>query len=344
MDAFHVGAAGDQPDDQMFEAITAHLTDLDTSPIDPPAEQTEADEPAEPPAAPETPAPAPTTDYDRQRPPAPAPEPAPQLAPSPAAQSAPTATAAPRRPRPQAPPAPDYWGRHGLVAVYWIAILTGAIGQVIFFGSLFDLGIGGYIAAAIIATTAETVMVSAGDTALHLRSRGRRRPQWVPFLLISVIAATAASGMNLGHWWGENISMAVLFGGIAFLGYLLHVVHGFGEGTEYLAEKAKYDAAVAELKAAERAEIEQANREQQRQRRAAELAAATTKPTPAPAKTSKPDKPKSRGKRKFDREVAHRELGEEFWTLGPAEINRRMADAGYEPVNPTTIRRWRKKD
>lgn len=326
MDAFHVGAAGDQPDDQMFEAITAHLTDLDTSPIDPPDEP---EAPAEPPA--------PAPDYDRQRPPASEPTP----------QPAPTATvmaSRPRRKEPKEPTAPDYWGRHGLVAVYWIAILTGAIGQVIFFGSLFDLGIGGYIAAAIIATTAETVMVSAGDTALHLRAEGRRGTQWAPFLVISVIAATAASGMNLGHWWHENVSMAVLFGGIAFLGYLLHVVHGFGEGTQYLAEKAKYDAAVAELEAAERAEIEQAHREQQRQRRAAELAAATAEPAPAPVKTSKPDKPKARGRRKFDREVAHRELGEEFWTLGPAEINRRMTDAGYEPVNPTTIRRWRKKD
>jgi hypothetical protein len=246
------------------------------------------------------------------------------------------------------PDAPDYWGRHGLVAVYWIAILTGAIGQVIFFGSLFKLGIWGYFAAAIIATTAETVMVSSGDTALHLRAEGRRKAQWMPFILIAFVAATAASGMNLSHWMKVNPSMAVIFGGIAFLGFLLHVVHGVGEGTQYLAEKKKYDQAVAEQEAEQRAEIEQArleHREQQRQHRLAEQAAAkqaatqvATVEAPAAASPAKKANPKPSAK-KLDAETARR-WSEQHEHPGPSAVRRHFADQGWEVPAISTLRSW----
>src|SRR5699024_8160324 len=124
-------------------------------------------------------------------------------------------------------------------------ILTGAIGQVVFFGSLFGLGVWGFVAAGVIATTAETVMVSAGDAALKHRvedSDNTRR--WLPFLLVSFAAAAAASGMNLSHFWHINISLAVLFGGVSLLGYLLHILDGFVKGSGYLDRKQAYDEAV----------------------------------------------------------------------------------------------------
>lgn len=290
MDISGIGAADDPDDDsRMFEAITAEL-DIDAAAIarDVAAEQATETPPAvsEPtsdrstaPAAPPEPEPAPAPQSTRQ----PATAPIPPVA----AVGGPMIGPPPRLPR--LPSAPDYWGRHGLVAVYWIAILTGAIGQVIFFGELFDLGMWGYVAAAIIATTAETVMVSSGDTALHLRAEGRRKAQWLPFLLIAFLAAIAASGMNLSHWWAKNPSMAIIFGGIAFLGFVLHVVHGTGAGTQYLAEKRRYDAVVAEFEAEQRAAAEQARRERERQRRQVEQAARkpiapTRRVVPGPAK------------------------------------------------------------
>ncbi|WP_027936312.1 hypothetical protein [Amycolatopsis sp. ATCC 39116] len=294
MDA--IGAHAPGPDEQFHQIVAG----LDSAEIERAATAPEA--PAHHPAhPPTTPPPAPAPNADQERTAGPAPTPAHAAVPVPV-QIAPPAPLPQPRPRlPQAPTAPEYWGQRGLVAVYWIAILTGAIGQVIFFGDLFHLGWAGYLAATIIATTAETVMVSSGDTALDLRAKGRRKPQWVPFLLIAFAAAAAASGMNLTHWWAKNPSMAIIFGGIAFLGFLLHVVHGFGEGTEYLAEKKKYDKAIAELEAKQQAEIERARQQQARiekeqelQRRKPEQPATPPPPTPRASSRTTPGPAKSR--------------------------------------------------
>lgn len=381
MDAVHLGAADDQPDDaRMFKAITAQLTDLNTTPItdtdrdvdtdrdssgDPirrtsPAEQTTQAEPAPPAAIAETeptsktplPVPAPTPDQGRAA--APSPSPPPPAAPPPVPVVQPAPVFQPRGLH--KPDAPDYWGRHGLVAVYWIAILTGALGQVIFFGDLFNMGWPGYVAALVIATTAETVMVSSGDNALDLRTKNRRHAQWVPFLVIAFIAATAASGMNLTHWWQKNPSMAIIFGGIAFLGFVLHVVHGFGEGTQYRTEKAEYDRKVAELEAEQRAEFDKARREQERRQRQAEQATfqATAPAEPArPAtatttRTATPTKPQTASKTPAKKPAGTKVSRDEVlaWALRqdelpiPSEVLRHFEPTGRPLPTDRAVRNW----
>src|SRR5690606_9448841 len=190
----------------------------------------------------------------------------PTPAPVPVVTSTTTAPTQERQPKPERQPlkpptAPNFWGSNALEAVYWIAILTGAIGQVIFFGGLFDLGWPGYVAAAIIATTAETIMISAGDTALKFFTSGVPGRRWWIFLAVSIVAALTAAALNVTHWLDKNVSMAVLFGGIALLGYILHVTDGFVRAIAYREAKAAYEAEV-----------------QRREAEAAKAAAATTTP------------------------------------------------------------------
>src|SRR5690606_32848234 len=92
------------------------------------------------------------------------------------------------------------------------------------------------------ATTAETIMISAGDTALKFFTDGFPGKRWWIFLAVSIAAALTAAALNVTHWWGENRSMAVLFGGIAMLGYILHVTDGFVRAIGYREAKAAYEA------------------------------------------------------------------------------------------------------
>lgn len=170
----------------------------------------------------------------------------------------------------QEPLPPNYWGARLLSAVYWIAILTGAGGQTAGFGAIFKIGAIGYAGAAVIATTAETIMIAAGDTALKLRAQGAPARQWVPFMLFAFAGATAAAGMNVWHFAGIRVEMAVLLGGISFLGFLLHFCKGFIDSTNYRQAKREYDQRVAELREREAAEAKQQRQQQEaRQRREA---------------------------------------------------------------------------
>src|SRR5690606_30606338 len=266
----------------------------------------------------------------RPEPPAPSPAPVevfrpekPTPAPEPVSTS--TTTPPPTRPAPQPKPepqrqplkpptAPTFWGSRALEAVYWIAILTGAIGQVIFFGGLFDLGWAGYVAAAIIATTAETIMISAGDTALKFFTDGFPGKRWWIFLAVSI-------------------------GGIAMLGYILHVTDGFVRAIAYREAKAAYEAEV-----------------QRREDEAAKAAAPAPAPVPAPrtaspahaaAPKAKPaakstSRPKAKGKAKgkvANKQIAVK-LGVERRADTPAALARVLHDSGYAPSPESTIKSW----
>ncbi len=294
---------------------------------------------------------------EQPQPEPPAPSPAPAEAsrpeeptPAPAPVTTSTTTPPPTRPAPQPKPepqrqplkpptAPTFWGSRALEAVYWIAILTGAIGQVIFFGGLFNMGWPGYVAAGIIATTAETIMISAGDTALKFFTNGVPGRRWWIFLAVSIVAALTAAALNVTHWWGENVSMAVLFGGIAMLGYILHVTDGFVRAIAYREAKAAYEAEV-----------------QRREAEAAKAAAATTTPEPAPvpAKSTSPARPaapkakpaktatksKARGKGKVANKELAVKLGVERRADTPAALARVLHDAGYAPASESSVKNW----
>ncbi|GAA1983278.1 hypothetical protein [Amycolatopsis minnesotensis] len=266
-------------------------------------------------------------------------EPAPAPVPTP-----PVAVAVPARAEPVAP---NYWGRRGLIGVYWIAILTGAIGQVIFFGELFNLGLPGYFAAGIIATTAETIMVAAGDTAMDLRAKGRPVRQWVWFMAIAVTAALAASGMNLTHWWAKNPSMAVLFGGIAFLGFLLHVLHGLGEGTQYLAEKRAFDKQVTTARAEWQRQLEaEAAREAKEARAAAKTAtapAAASKPETGRVSQPKPAPRHAKASAKVTREEVLAWARRQPEVPGPAQVLAHFEAAKRELPTDRAVRNWLKE-
>ncbi|MGW5703809.1 hypothetical protein [Amycolatopsis japonica] len=338
-DATHLGPDDDPRD--VFEQLAAQLTDM-------PSQLEVADLPSPPktptpspaqakPSPPQAPAPQPKAPMAAVEVPVPLPQPAPRMEPR----------------MPVAPSAPNRWGKHGLVAVYWIAIATGAIGQVIFFGDLFGLGLAGYFAAAIIATTSETIMVSACDTALAKRDQGRAARQWVPFLLIAFTAAVTASGMNVIHWMAKNPSMAILFGGIAFLGFLLHVIHGFGDGTQYRAEKAAFDAAIAKIEAEEEAEAAEHRRLRTAAARrqmdvTAPAPAEDVKPVTRSAKAKPATKPstkpsaKSSGKSKMTKDDvlswALRQPDPE--NLTPAPVLKHFKERGYELATERAVRNW----
>lgn len=298
--------------------------------------------------------PEPTTEQPRPEPPTPSPAPVevfrpenPTPAPEPVSTS--TTTPPPTRPAPQPKPepqrqplkpptAPTFWGSRALEAVYWIAILTGAIGQVIFFGGLFNMGWPGYVAAGIIATTAETIMISAGDTALKFFTNGVPGRRWWIFLAVSIVAALTAAALNVTHWWGENVSMAVLFGGIALLGYILHVTDGFVRAIAYREAKAAYETEV-----------------QRREAEAAKAAAATTtlEPAPVPAKSTSPARPaapkakpaaktatKSKSKGKVANKALAVKLGVERRADTPAALARVLHDAGYAPASESSVKNW----
>lgn len=234
---------------------------------------------------------------------------------------------------PRKPQMPDYWGRHGLVVVYWVAILTGAVGQIAYFGASFGLGVAGYVAAAVIATTAETLMVSAGDNALHWRAIGRRSTQWVPFLVVAAISAAAASYMNVSHWWRDSTSMAVLFGGISLLGWVLHVLHGYGDGTQYLEDQARREAAEAELAAAHQS----AEPAQPAAPAAQAAAAGTAKPKPAKPVGKAPAK--RAGKPELTAAQA-RAYAQQHPGATASQVRAHFAGQGHQVPTERTVRRW----
>lgn len=287
--------------------------------------------------------------------------------PEPAAEQSETSLRTPAW-EPELPPLPElpteptfnvdkeYWGHKALVGVYWIAIATGAIGQAIFFGELFNAGIVGYVGAVIGATTAETVMVTACDTALKHRVHGARKRRWLPFLIASFAAAFAASAMNLSHFAPVSVSLGVLLGGVSLLGFLLHVMDGFVKGSDHLDRKREYDEAVKQRQAEQRQRAEAAyerqlaefESHQQAARRVVEQvettpAAAAAEQQAKPVKQAKPSKGKAKSGTApaFTQADAQRELGDELWTLKPAEVNQRMETAGYRRKDPSAIRRWK---
>lgn len=322
-----------------------HVPDFgdDTAPLDvthlhdepTPAPKSEPEPTTEQPRPePSTSSPAPVEVF-RPENPTPAPEPvSTSTTTPPPAQPQPQPKPEPQRQPLKPPTAPTFWGSRALEAVYWIAILTGAIGQVIFFGGLFDLGWAGYVAAGIIATTAETIMISAGDTALKFFTNGVPGRRWWIFLAVSIVAALTAAALNVTHWLDKNVSMAVLFGGIALLGYILHVTDGFVRAIAYREAKAAYEAEV-----------------QRREAEAAKAAAATTTPEHAPAAPK--DKPaaktatkgKARGKGKAKGNTATKDdavrVGIEKGATTPAALRTALVDAGYGlPKSQTTLENW----
>ncbi|TLW89249.1 hypothetical protein FFT09_22750 [Saccharomonospora piscinae] len=297
------------------------------------------------------PKPEPTTEQPRPDPSTPSPAPVetfrpekPTPAPAPVATSTTTPTPAPTRPAPQPKPepqrqplkppsAPVFWGSRALEAVYWIAILTGAIGQIIFFGDLFNMGWPGYVAAAIIATTAETIMISAGDTALKFFTNGVPARRWWIFLAVSIVAACTAAALNVTHWVEDNVSMAVLFGGIAMLGFILHVTDGFVRAIAYREAKAAYD---AEIK--------------RREDEAAKAASPEPAPVPAPkvatqpkvaaSKTTKPRSSKRKSRKPQLTSEAAVAWSKANGEPGPSAVIKHFTAEGYDTPALATMRRW----
>lgn len=276
-----------------------------------------------------------------------------EVAPTSAAQAVvqPEPPAPPQRNEPTAPSPPNYWGSRGLVAVYWIAIITGAVGQVIFFGELFGIGPLGYLAAAIAATTSETIMVTAGDTAMQKRVDRCYRRQWVPFLAAAFAAAGTASGLNIAHWWAESASMAVLFGGIAGLGFLLHVMDGFTEGTRYLADLDTYETerARARHRADAHAEAIYERRlaawETGQQATDRAVSKASTPQQPQQSRPARKGVPKSRdiahssGTPKLDADTA-RAWAAANGNATQAKVRAHFSARGYQVPSEATVRRW----
>lgn len=152
------------------------------------------------------------------------------------------------------------------------------------------------------------------------------------------IRGGAAAGLP-AHWSWSGTCAAVLVPVLLAL-----FVHAAGRAVRTWTEQRRI---------AKQNEIDERNRRQRAERERRQTVSVAPQPAPqpetekepapAPKPAAKPRK-KSTGKsgRSFDQETARRELGDEFDRLGPSEINKRMAARGYDTVNPSTIRRWRR--
>lgn len=129
------------------------------------------------------------------------------------------------------------FGERIFPGVYGMSIADGICGQVLGFGALFGGGAQHYVAAGAVGIGFEVIMVSFGELALGLRKREHPRRQWLPFLVFSAVGAGVASAMNLLHWWDfdPGHTLAVIFAGVAALGYVGHMFAGFVKGTQQLA-------------------------------------------------------------------------------------------------------------
>ena len=370
MDAVSVGAAG-EPFEREFEAITAGLR-LDSEIAG--AEQEPAESPAEPAPKPQqSPQPASSQsaleqaggDYDLLRPPAAQTTPVATL---PDVEAPPELTEPPR-PKLKTSRLLQRWA-NAFPHLIWLSVIAGLLGQV--YGWTIEFAFAGpYVAVAVAVTlggTFEFIMVAASSRGL--RDIGLNRPMWqcVAFLAVGTACAGLAFWMCLHHFDGSLMTVGQAAAAATAIGYLAHVKsHLFDEldNRRLVAEwerecervraeiqarheraRAEHDAYQAQVRkarlqslqaetrraarAADAAGDEEEQQQQQRQARRQHRRAA-----------SLPEEPDQSGGRKLTREVALETLGEDFWNLGPAEINRRMSELGYQKVDPSTIRRWR---
>lgn len=254
----------------------------------------------------------------------------------------------------------------------WLAVAAGLFGQIVGWSAMFGQNVASYLISATLGATFEFVMVAASSRGLV--DIGRNRDSWQPvvFLAIGTACAAMAVWMILTHFnaplpqFGLSAHDARSIGwaaaACAALGYVAHIVVHL---PDELANRTAQKEWRAEAKRVQR-EIDERNRrrladrdEFERRQMAAQLAAATPQqptasqpdPDSEPESASRPVKAKPAAKSKaksptkgraFDQNTARERLGGEFDRLGPAEINRRMAALGYDTVNPSTIRRWRR--
>src|SRR5690606_24514674 len=209
-------------------------------------------------------------------------------------------------------------------------------------------------------------MVAASSRGL--RDIGLNRPMWqcVAFLAVGTACAGLAFWMCLHHFNGSLMTVGQAAAAATAIGYLAHVKsHLFDEldNRRLVAEwerecervraeiqarheraRAEHDAYQAQVR---KARLQSLQAETRRAARAADAADDEEEQQQRQARrqhrraASLPEEPDQSGGRKLTREVALETLGEDFWKLGPAEINRRMSELGYQKVDPSTIRRWR---
>lgn len=375
MDAFHLGAADDLPDDnRMFEAITSRLTDIDTAAIEQdtlagqdtdspdtdsarPAEHgDQADEDQDDEGQAETeqtgqdwhdPAPPVPEPEPRPAPPAPAPAPAPPTAVALRPRPAVIVEHEPRRIAPPTKPAAEHFRMEKALSVgYWMSVGVGVVGQIASFGGLIadalphNMKPFGYVAAALGAAFAEITMIGSGSAAIRRRYDGGT---WKMLAAIAWIVCLYATALNVIHWSPVSLALAVMFGGGSLVGFTAHTVAEHLAAHDYETQLAEYEAAVAEIEAEQREQAEADRREQDRQRRLAEQAAAkqvqaTAAQAPAAASPAKKATPKPSAK-KLDADTA-RNWSAKHDHPGPSAVRRHFADQGYEVPAVSTLRAW----
>lgn len=123
---------------------------------------------------------------------------------------------------------------------YGMSVTTGALGQVLFLGSVFGGTFFGYLAAAGMAAFAEFVMAASGDASLDHRVHRRA---WKLMLALSLIVACYAGGNQIAHFWHSNKALAAMFAGASVAGFLLHILDGHIRAAAYLRELSAWEAA-----------------------------------------------------------------------------------------------------
>jgi len=160
------------------------------------------------------------------------------------------------------------------------------------------------------------------------------------------------------HWHSVSTSLAVLFSGIALLGYILHVMDGISEGTHYRERKAEYDTAVEHhrrrIQDREDAEHERYMADLETQQQAVQRAVETVAPEPEPEKPAKSTAPaKGSGSRKTSKSTASRtastratkaialEVGTRHGVSTPSTLKGALTSEGYSlPTSPSTVENW----
>lgn len=233
---------------------------------------------------------------------------------------------------------------------FGMTVAAAGAGQVLFFSEFFGGGWVGWGAAGFIAAFAEVTMIGSGDSALRHKVEGAKG--WKILLVVSASIAIAAGIMQIGHWWGQSVAMALTFGIASVAGWAVHISSGVIAANNYLRRKAVWDAELARRRARweqrEQAEYDRLRVAEEDARMAArrgmrEAAERTASLAPPAVERTTPSRRPSRGaSRRLDQATA-RTWSEANDGAKPAQVMEHFSGLGYEVPARSTIRRWLNK-
>lgn len=279
-----------------------------------------------------------------------------RAAPPPAASSDP-----PQEPTPTPlPDKPRFVGADMVDMLFYASIAFSAIGQIMFWGSFFQVFAANafpamsttipWVVALVLGGVMEAGMIVFTD--LGFDRRDGKSTAWISWFLVGVAIAGGCIAINVGHWWGDDPTAAITFGAVGAIGFTAHLAKGLNKSQEYIDERRAIDH--ENQRRREHYEQQQRRHEaaierEREHRRRLELqhapttssaTSATTTPPSKPAtkdKSSTPKRKAASGKPQLDRETAV------TWARANgagAQRTRQHFQDTYQVPSGKTIQRW----